>query len=118
MMIKKVRSDHKPPEYYVDLIKSKHLPSDETLLIAIGILNIVRFRAELILSQTLKSHKDLGHTTLEPADFVTMTAVAQTVEVAMKTVEAMIVEGDMILDDFDKIFPLEHVKKMENNENT
>ena len=51
-MIKKVTSDHKSPDYYIDLIKSKHLPSDETLLIGIGILNIVRYRAELILSQT------------------------------------------------------------------
>jgi len=117
-MIKKVTSDHKSPDYYVDLIKSKHLPSDETLLIGIGILNIVRFRAELILSQTLKSHKDKGHTTLQPVDFVTMTTVAQTIEVAMHIIEGMIVEGDMMLDDFDKIFPLDHVKKMENNENT
>jgi len=117
-MIKKVTSDHKSPDYYIDLIKNKHLPSDETLLIGIGILNIVRYRAELILTQTLKSHKDKGHTTLQPADFVTMAAVAQTVEVAMHIIEGMIVEGDMMLDDFDKIFPLEHVKKMENNENT
>ena len=115
-MIKKVTSDHKSPDYYIDLIKNKHLPSDETLLIGIGILNIVRFRAELILSQTLKSHKDKGHTTLQPVDFVTMTTVAQTIEVAMHIIEGMIVEGDMMLDDFDKIFPLDHVKKMENNQ--
>ena len=117
-MIKKVTSDHKSPDYYIDLIKNKHLPSDETLLIGIGILNIVRYRAELILSETLKSHKNSGHTTLQPADFVTMAAVAQTVEVAMHIIEGMIVEGDMMLDDFDKIFPLDYVKKMENNENT
>ena len=115
-MIKKVTSDHKSPDYFIDLIKNKHLPSDETLLIGIGILNIVRFRAELILSQTLKSHKDTGHTTLQPVDFVTMTTVAQTIEVAMHIIEGMIVEGDMMLDDFDKIFPLEHVKKMEKNQ--
>ena len=117
-MIKKVTSNHKPPEYYIDYIKNKHLPSDETLLIGIGILNIVKYRAELILSQTLKSHKDKGHTTLQPADFVTMTAVAQTVDVAMKIIEGMIVEGDMVLDDFDQIFPLEYIKKMESNDNT
>ena len=115
-MIKKVTSNHKPPEHYIDYIKNKHLPSDETLLIGIGILNIVRYRAELILSETLKFHKDNGHTTLQPADFVTMAAVAQAVEVAMNIIEGMIVEGDMVLDDFDKIFPLEHIKKMENNQ--
>ena len=115
-MIKKVTSDHKSPDYYIDLIKNKHLSSDETLLIGIGILNIVRYRAELILSETLRSHKDKGHTTLQPSDFVTMTVVAQTIEVAMKVIEGMIVEGDMILDDFDDIFPLEQIKKMENNQ--
>ena len=117
-MIKKVTSDHKSPDYYIDFIKNKHLPSDETLLIGIGILNIVRYRAELILSETLKSHKIKGHTTLQPTDFVTMAAVAQTVEVAMNIIEAMIVQGDTMLDDFDKIFPLEHIKKKDNNDNT